>query len=461
MRAPSLLLVFIALALALGVTANLPIRHARSHPSKLSSPLDVPRTVLYTRTAAPVGWTVGSVASPSTPLTFTIIVEGGGGAELERLFWSVSDPSSPAYGDFLTGAEVVSLVTPCEVELRALYSSLSAHGIDRAAVVSHGDSFDVTTTVEAASSLFNTTFYTFHHTHTMHKAVRQMGPCSLPTAMTNGAKVLLVLDVHTFPTIEQRRHMAAQRKAQQSAMRERTSAANAPTTPAWVPQAVSSIYGVPFPIKPASTPMVNAGVIEWVEEVFSPKDLVNFSTNVAIPLTPVDQHHIVGNNTEVPSPGTEAELDIQWIEGINPGFTPWFWIVSDPTKWMYTFTVEFLQATEYPSIISLSYGLPETLQCSEWGNSSDCNGAPYSTYIKVVDKQWMKIGLIGVSIIVCSQVSPSTNTLSLSTPSHLDYPACPCPFFSRPSSVGPSFSHCLIPLLVFLLCVTGSRCVFA
>jgi len=121
-----------------------------------------------------------------------------------------------------------------------------------------------------------------------------------------------------------------------------------------------------------------------------------------VPLAPVDSHHIVGNNTEVPFPGTEAELDIQWIEGINPGFTPWFWIVSDPTKWMYTFTVEFLQATDYPSIISLSYGLPETLQCTYFGKNSDCNGVNYVQYIQIVDRQFQKMGLIGTSILISS-----------------------------------------------------------
>jgi len=151
-----------------------------------------------------------------------------------------------------------------------------------------------------------------------------------------------------------------------------------------------------------STPEVNAGVIEWVQEVFWASDLANFSINTAIPLTPVDQHHVIGNNTETPFPGVEAELDIQWIEGINPGFTPWFWIVSDPEQWIYSFTVEFLTATEYPSIISMSYGLPETMQCSFF-NPSDCNGVDYAEYIRIVDKQWLKIGLIGVTGIVCSQ----------------------------------------------------------
>ena len=88
--------------------------------------------------------------------------------------------------------------------------------------------------------------------------------------------------------------------------------------------------------------------------------------------------------------------------GVNPGFTPWFWLVSDPQQWMWSWTVQFLTATEYPSIVSLSYGLPEIDQCAFF-DPSDCYGADYATYIHLVDKQFMKIGLIGVSIITATQ----------------------------------------------------------
>ena len=69
---------------------------------------------------------------------------------------------------------------------------------------------------------------------------------------------------------------------------------------------------------------------------------------------------------------------------------------------MWSWTLQFLSATDYPSIVSLSYGLPELMQCSAF-DPSDCNGADYRTYIHLVDKQFMKIGLIGVSIITATQ----------------------------------------------------------
>jgi len=50
----------------------------------------------------------------------------------------------------------------------------------------------------------------------------------------------------------------------------------------------------------------------------------------------------------------------------------------------------------------VSYGLPETMQCSYF-NPSDCNGLSYTDYITEVDGQFRKIGLAGVSAIICSQ----------------------------------------------------------
>ena len=71
-------------------------------------------------------------------------------------------------------------------------------------------------------------------------------------------------------------------------------------------------------------------------------------------------------------------------------------------RWMWSWTLQFLVATDYPSIVSLSYGLPELYQCDDF-SPSDCYGVDYRTYIHLVDKQFMKIGLIGVSIITATQ----------------------------------------------------------
>ena len=64
--------------------------------------------------------------------------------------------------------------------------------------------------------------------------------------------------------------------------------------------------------------------------------------------------------------------------------------LSAVRRWMWSWTIQFLTATDYPSIVSLSYGLPELDQCTAF-YKSDCYGVDYRTYINLVDKQFMKV----------------------------------------------------------------------
>ena len=66
---------------------------------------------------------------------------------------------------------------------------------------------------------------------------------------------------------------------------------------------------------------------------------------------------------------------------------------------MYNFTVQFLTRPDYPSVISMSYGVPELDNCDFFGDGSDCNGVSYQEYQRIVDKQFMKMGLLGVTIV--------------------------------------------------------------
>jgi tripeptidyl-peptidase-1 len=306
------------------------------------------------------------------------------------------------YGQHLTASEIIEKVRLNGKDRRSLLATLASHGISESDIVlDAGDSWRIRTTVKQAQSLFNTRFYQFNHRRTGATVIRQWGACSLPATIK--PLVELVLDIHTFPTTEQRYQRTqelAYRRAMENVKRTMLKL-DADTVPVYVPQSMGALYGLPTNIPAGSNKSVSAGVVEFVEQTFDPKDLDTFSKQTAIPIIQPDPSHIFGNNSEAPE-GTEAALDIQWIEGINPAMEPWFWLESDPNVWLYTFTVDFLNATMYPMILSVSYGLPEVMQCAYF-DPSDCNGAPYDQYIRLVDMQFRKIGLLGVSLIVCSQ----------------------------------------------------------
>ena len=318
-------LLIVLLAVATQAAQN---RHARvtTRPAVASS-----RVQWYSRTEAPQGWTQLDAAAPTEQLTFTLVVKGSNADELERRFWARSDPDSDEFGEWMTNTEIQQLVAPSSTELQQLYSALAEHGVSAQQVVSHGDSFDVAVSVQQAESLFTTRFFHFQHSVTGVTVIRQCGDYSLPAAIAEQA--VLVLGVHTFPTTEQRLQMRTRRAAarKRDAAKLAATSAAAPTA-VWVPQALAAVYGVPHPIAPLAYKEVSAGVIEWEGEAFSEKDLLLFSNSTGIPLVAVDQHHIYGNGT-VGEPGIEASLDIQWLEGLNPGVTPYFWLVPGEDSW--------------------------------------------------------------------------------------------------------------------------------
>ena len=453
MTAPLLMALFVLVAVVSAV--------------QMSDPVPRGRVPWYERSSVPAGWTRLALSSPSAPLRFTLILRGSNADVLEERFWRVSDPDDALFGRFMKPKEIEQLVAPTPSDLRALLSALAEHGIGEQQLVSHGDSFTVHTTVASASSLFATAFFEFEHSASGLRVSRQFGASSIPSALSS--QLVLVLGVHTFPPVEERR---AQRAAHQRLHAAPRAPSQTPRT-IWTPAAVTALYGVPYPTAPLSTPQVEAAVIEWERESFSPSDLRNFSLSTATPLPSVDAHHIVGNNT-IARPGGEASLDIQWMEAMAPSATPWFWLVDGQDSWMcdrhthsaaaasiihaprsahppyavpsaqgtpsdgarerlfhsllaavadphcgcavlccvvlccavlccavlccavlgallcapqYDFSVEFLSAPEYPSIISLSYGVAEMISCTAFGNRSDCRGVPYTTYIHLCDKQ--------------------------------------------------------------------------
>lgn len=374
--------VFVALALSLLCLSSVSASSARS--------------VIYNRDVIPKGWSRLYEANGNEELEFTMVFRAE--TDLSDLFWATSDPQNDNYQNYLTYDELTDLVRLNEADRDSVLSALRQHNINEDAItLDAGDSLRIKATVRQLASFFNTKFYHFVH-NSGARTIRQLGEYSVPSDIKNHIRA--IFGVHTFPTVQQRLDMKARRKLQQAqANVQRASIQREDaSTPVYVPQSMTALYGMPA-LTPGSNMSVTAAVIEFVDETFSPDDLTTFGKKVNIQVG--QPSHIVGNNTEAPE-GTEAALDIQWIAGVNPALDAWFWLESDPNVWIYTFTQDWLAAKEVPQIFSMSYGLPEIDQCAYF-NPSDCNGLSYADYITLVDTQFQKMGLMGVSAIVCSQ----------------------------------------------------------
>ena len=105
--------------------------------------------------------------------------------------------------------------------------------------------------------------------------------------------------------------------------------------------------------------------------------------------------HIVGTNQ---SPMTEAQLDVQMMSQVAQGSQIWMW---GGKQWLYSFAVNFLNATEVPEVLSMSWGWSARDQCT--AGLGPCPGNMSSSrYVNRTNMEYVKMGLRGITVLVSS-----------------------------------------------------------
>ena len=105
--------------------------------------------------------------------------------------------------------------------------------------------------------------------------------------------------------------------------------------------------------------------------------------------------HIKGTNQ---SPMLEAQLDVQMMSEVAENADIWMW---SGNQWLYSFAVNFLNTTDVPDVISMSWGWSARDQCS--GGLGPCPGNMSSSqYVHRVNMEYVKMGLRGITIAVSS-----------------------------------------------------------
>jgi len=131
-------------------------------------------------------------------------------------------------------------------------------------------------------------------------------------------------------------------------------------------------------------------VAEFQGQYYSPSDLQQFFKS-SVPYAPNDYKvdHVEGGN-EGDDPGVEANLDIQFIMGVAPNITSWFW--SNPSVDFFSDMIAWLgqidNTTDAPWVHSVSYGSQD-----QW---------PSTDIHDRVDVEFQKSGVRGISIIFAS-----------------------------------------------------------
>lgn len=106
-------------------------------------------------------------------------------------------------------------------------------------------------------------------------------------------------------------------------------------------------------------------------------------------------NHSVGVNNGIM---LETQLDVQMMSQVADGASVWYW---GGRQWLYSFAVDFLNASKVPDVISMSWGWSSRQQCMP-GLGVCSHNMNASTYIRRTNEEYMKMGLRGVTITVSS-----------------------------------------------------------
>lgn len=336
--------------------------------------------VVFTRSAAPPGWQLGSRADVGASVRLQFGLKQQNLDVLDAKFWAVSDPKSPEYQNFMTIEAISAIVAPKAEDVTLIKNWLFQHGVKETEIKSlAGDSLEVVTTVQVAENLFETQFYQYVNTKSKKTLLRQFGPLSVPSDVMD--RLDLIDGVSQFPPPVNGRY----------GHRVNDNADNGV-----VAQSIWSLYNIGTQ---SATIPISSGVAEFQGETFSPSWLASYGPLAGITIAPLTANHIVGTNTG--GGETEADLDIQMIASVNTVATNWFWI-EDNDGWLWSFATHFFNTTDVPLVISISYGWWEGDQC-RW-DQAYCTAQNITSdqYTHRVNTEFQKIGLRGVSLVVSS-----------------------------------------------------------
>jgi tripeptidyl-peptidase-1 len=242
---------------------------------------------------------------------------------LEKTLLEISDPSHPNYGKWLTKEEADALTATPDVianEVKAWATSTGA----RCSRLT--ESFKCEGTVAQIEKLLNGRLDSWLHKTTGEKIIRTSmdQPGSIPSKLEG--KVTIVTGLTQFP------------------MGQRTGTArpaavylgNTDTDYTIVPETCRILYNATA--APTGSKSSSVGPIEFQGyPAVIQTDLDGFATNVGLPKWTIPADQTVG--PFAPGAGAESALDEQYVYGLSPDSSQWYWTEAD---WQFEFAQHVL-----------------------------------------------------------------------------------------------------------------------
>jgi len=172
---------------------------------------------------------------------------------------------------------------------------------------------------------------------------------------------------------------------------------------------LKKLYGIPLDLN-VSNPDANQSIyaMSQGEEGFGVGSVAYWERANNLPSNPINC--ILGNAADTfiaNDTDGEAQLDTQMMTGMAVGAKTCFYIMAGNT-WMFDFALEVFNTTNAPLVVSMSYGWWEAEQCfnsSDGSGISNCSNIHIpnnQVYISRTNIEWMKLGLIGHTLLAAS-----------------------------------------------------------
>jgi tripeptidyl-peptidase-1 len=312
-------------------------------------------------------------------------------AEFEKVFYDVSTPGNPRYGQHLTRAEIAEMLTLVPGAKENIISMLASHGVTDVEIFD--DMIKAPMSVEVAEKIFAAEIFEYKH-ETGMKLLRVGSQYSLPTEVSG--LVYNVADLIQLPSVDQPNLAEIEQDANAAAFP--TCASGKCGATSVTPPVLAAQYNFDLNYEQETAgggagAKTTVAVAAFQGQSWDTTDLNDFAQ--ACDVADVEVADQVGPNTAseclIPLIGAnlclEALLDVQYVKS-TAGNIP-LTVISNSQYSLASWAQELMNMADVPPIQSVSYGNDEIQQTS-------------SSYMESVNVQFQKLGAMGVSVLFAS-----------------------------------------------------------
>ena len=309
----------------------------------------------------PEGWYETTKVSDDERIPITFAIKQTNVEWLADKLKAVSYPNSPEYTNYMNFDEIAEHVHGRPESVHTLLDILESVEISEYDVrFTLGRDFAVVDMpIAAAEQLFSTKFYHYQHADYPELKTITSSSFKLPTALEG--HVDFVSGVRSF------NHPIKRKLIDNIDHLETT------------PETIAKDYNTSGYI--SNNTGNSQAVAGFLKQYYNPNDLTQFQKHYDLPVMPITK--VVGKN-DPDHPGSEANLDVQYICATGRGVSTWFVSNTNFLAWI----LGQINDTASPWVHSVSYGGME--------NSSD------SDYMQRMDTEFMKFGVSGRTVVLSS-----------------------------------------------------------